>query len=349
MAIHIARKSTDVPYLQESIIEEFADLIIKSNDGNKVHINSLLLVSWNKVLKEPLKEAFMQNIDSVVISSNFCHSELIILRDFIMHNILPCSESDIISDKLSRDINNVFLSVGINLKVILNSFLIKKEDKNAIEDFRDSDPLPLEEETKDLITNLQPLCEITKIEKDQIKTYEKALKIEFGEHFLANDSKNGLLLQTTSDEKKVKGDKKVRCQRCKKYFVNLKCLLIHIRNIHDQNDKEFKCEKCNKGFYKASVLKSHIDRVHEGIKKYKCENCGRGFGVSSTLKAHIKSEICKKDLNVACELCDKKFRGNWQMKKHMKDDHTEYPCLSVNCGKVFEKIRELRNHQKGMN
>ena len=69
----------------------------------------------------------MQNTDSFVISSNLSQLDLKIFSDFVMKGILPCPEIDIMSGKLPSEINNMFLSFGINLNYILMSFKIKME------------------------------------------------------------------------------------------------------------------------------------------------------------------------------------------------------------------------------
>ena len=58
--------------------------------------------------------------------------EMISIRDFIMKGMLPCLESDIFDAKLPKDIDQTFLSFGIDLKFIVNSLRIKMEDENYL-------------------------------------------------------------------------------------------------------------------------------------------------------------------------------------------------------------------------
>ena len=63
----------------------------------------------------------------MVISSDFAHSELKLLRDFIMKGALPCSEMDILNEKISAEVKNIFTSFGINLELIIKSMSNKEE------------------------------------------------------------------------------------------------------------------------------------------------------------------------------------------------------------------------------
>ena len=126
MKIHLGK--SEVPYLNKSIVDEFAELIIKSVDGDEININHLLLISLSNFCQNLLKDDMLQNQGEIVISSNFGYSDLKIFRDFVMSGYLPCQEVDIIDGNMSPDIDNMFQSFGINLKFILNSFKIKSED-----------------------------------------------------------------------------------------------------------------------------------------------------------------------------------------------------------------------------
>ena len=119
-----------LPYLSEIFNEEFSNVIIKSEDGNEIRINHLFMASWSKFSKELLQDALSYKDKEVVISSNFTRSDLKIFQDFVMKGALPCSESVIINNKLSKDIDNLFLSFGINLSYIVNTFFMKIDSRN---------------------------------------------------------------------------------------------------------------------------------------------------------------------------------------------------------------------------
>ena len=118
----------ELPYLDTTVVEEFAQIVVKSKDGQEILINHLFLLGWSSLPKDLLQDAFTHNQDNLIISTNCSHDSIEKLRDFIMKGVLPCSEIDIINDKLPKEINSAFQSFGIHLKVVVNSFIIKKEN-----------------------------------------------------------------------------------------------------------------------------------------------------------------------------------------------------------------------------
>ena len=118
-----------LPYLDKTVVEEFAQIVVKSKDGQEILINHLFLLGWSSLPKDLLQDAFTHNQDNLIISTNCSHDSIEKLRDFIMKGVLPCSEIDIINDKLPKEINSAFQSFGIHLKVVINSFFIKKENE----------------------------------------------------------------------------------------------------------------------------------------------------------------------------------------------------------------------------
>ena len=120
--------STKIPYLNPETIEEFAQIIIKLEDGREIKLNHLCLASWSRRFSAKLLYSshnnnvfFEEQNDNITISSNYNFEEVVIFRDFIMKGVLPCSENDIRNDKLPHEINNIFLNFGIDLKYVLNS------------------------------------------------------------------------------------------------------------------------------------------------------------------------------------------------------------------------------------
>ena len=100
MKLHL-NTTTPVPYLDIKVIEDFASLIIKAEDGHIVYINHLILVAWSNISKQVLKDIPIVDFkDDVVILSNFSQWELKIFHDFVMKGVLPISDIDIINNKL---------------------------------------------------------------------------------------------------------------------------------------------------------------------------------------------------------------------------------------------------------
>ena len=77
--------SQQIPnYLDKSVIEEFAHLKIKSDDGQHIQINHLLWIACSTFPIELLKDIFNESPKDMIISSEFSFDELKILQDFIV-------------------------------------------------------------------------------------------------------------------------------------------------------------------------------------------------------------------------------------------------------------------------
>ena len=122
-----------IPYLEPKVTEEFAQVSIKSIDNHEIRVNHLFLIVWSANAKEFLFEAFYNQEELIVISTDFNASELNQLNDFVTKGTLPCPKSDILDGKLSANVNNVFKSFGIDLKLVLQLPKIKQEDIDPLD------------------------------------------------------------------------------------------------------------------------------------------------------------------------------------------------------------------------
>ena len=127
--------SGPLPYLDDNVIEEFANLCIKSTDGSQIRLNSLFLISWSRLARKLLKDALIQN-EEVTISSDHTYFELQMVHSFVMKGILPSPEPDIVAGKFDQEINNLFLDFGIDLRFILTSSSIKMENNDTLNELQ---------------------------------------------------------------------------------------------------------------------------------------------------------------------------------------------------------------------
>ena len=129
-----------IPWIQEHILEEYADLVIKSNDGQDIKINHLLLVSCSEIAKRMLRDAARLGQEDLIMSSNLSYSDLKVFQDFIMKGNLPCPQENILNDELSPEIDAIFSCFGVDLSYLMRSHLIKVEMKEMKpEDITDTD------------------------------------------------------------------------------------------------------------------------------------------------------------------------------------------------------------------
>ena len=71
-----------IPYLNKAVIEEYADITIKSNDGEKYLVNKLLLISWSHIKGHQLKEVLLSHFDNnedIIISSDFNSQDFFVI------------------------------------------------------------------------------------------------------------------------------------------------------------------------------------------------------------------------------------------------------------------------------
>ena len=94
-----------------------------------------------------------------------------------------------------------------------------------------------------------------------------------------------------------------------------------------------------------------METVHEGKRKFECEICGNGFIYLSHLKTHRLSHTGEKPF--VCDMCPTTAEGPTvaytrieSLRSHMKSTHQTFLGLPCDiCGKIFQLIRDLKNHK----
>ena len=106
----------------------------------------------------------------------------------------------------------------------------------------------------------------------------------------------------------------------------------------------FECSECETTFRKVKHLKYHKETVHSSERTYKCEECGNTYKRGSHLRRHVQNSHSPLQLKCTWEDCDKMFRGQEQLRKHLKRHEVKgcFPCTL--CGKSFGKKRQLEAH-----
>ena len=85
----------------------------------------------------------------------------------------------------------------------------------------------------------------------------------------------------------VHSGKTVSCAVCSKVLKNNRCLVSHMRILHQdtESDKEWECNQCYKTFKFEKYLNLHIKRTHTE-KCFNCEKCTETFKSKWFLKKH---------------------------------------------------------------
>ena len=321
--------SLRVPYLNQDIIKEYSDLVIKSTDGNTIILNQLVLVCWSKYMKEMFLDS-IEDQNNLVILTNANRDELKLLHDFIMTGALPCAIFEIQNGKLPADIDNLFQSFGIDLRCIVNSIMIKLEDGTESMEFN-----ILNNILKENILNNPPIkLEGDKIfmdaVADDIDDITQVPNVHEGKRKRGRPKGSGLTAKIPQDQYLLV-DSKFGCLKCGKLFKSESILKQHflrsghgkvIKNDDVQKSQSSKkrekekvcCELCGKEFLFLSLLNSHINNVHE--KDQTCHSCEKTFS-RKYFQEHVKI-YHKKEREMMCEICSKLFSQRKHLKTHIK-------------------------------
>ncbi|KAG5268114.1 hypothetical protein AALO_G00208400 [Alosa alosa] len=118
--------------------------------------------------------------------------------------------------------------------------------------------------------------------------------------------------------------------------------------------KPFHCAHCGEGFLNKGVLKIHeIGHIRSKFLSpptsgsHLCKHCGKAFAHKAFLKAHLKIHASmESQMSFACSKCNRRFRNQSSLNKHMLNHLTrlKYPCPV--CGEDFEMKGSLHLHIK---
>ena len=87
-----------------------------------------------------------------------------------------------------------------------------------------------------------------------------------------------------------------------------------------QGEKKFECETCSKSYPTKSGLRNHFKNIHG--KKTTCELCNQTLSNSSSIRQHRK-RFHLEPKNYICDLCDKVFKTDTYLGKHVKTKHSK--------------------------
>lgn len=171
----------------------------------------------------------------------------------------------------------------------------------------------------------------------------------------------------------LNGVKKYECTECTRSYVGLHSLNQHIREYHEKTKVQI-CEICGKIFLNYYVYKTHILDIHN-ISKVECKECGEWVKNERSLQVHMhrkhrkdnvvyKCVICeyiapnkyalschKYDVHInthkyKCNLCDKAFKRNFSLKRHIETHNREKTYSCRFCSGTFLFSSTLYSHLK---
>ena len=197
-------------------------------------------------------------------------------------------------------------------------------------------------------------------------------------HVIVHQMKNEEVSKDTTNSSIIKPDSetgsdvntvanKFKCETCGKTFksgILLKCHQV----IHKERTI-FTCDICGATFLRRSRFNKHCVKRHLLQQKYSCSKCSKSYYQKGHLKNHMLSHskvhscsICSKifknrfvlgihevthvkDKNVQCATCNKKFRTEFHLSKHVANIHQSREMYTCDrCGEMYRYKRSLCTH-----
>ena len=228
--------------------------------------------------------------NSRIMASPEDHEEIIkglkvLIQSFIARNIIPCSETDIVNDKLPPETFTTFISFGLNLKVAVASFpkistvKLEKVENSGVDDLFDF----MEANGCEVSVKLEPDEEELCLEfsndtdpsdsKPVIDTYEDYLDQDLVNDF-SDDDDNYEPKPKLSKRKKVK-------KNMDDQFQDGNGLKVTKRKYEKGKGNKIKCQECDLEFNSAKLYQKHRIDNH-------FFNTIRGFGRLKSAHDHVE-------------------------------------------------------------
>lgn len=186
---------------------------------------------------------------------------------------------------------------------------------------------------------------------DVIDTFQIDLTNEFN---IEHDSNGIFTIQDVklitsdnkSDEKTENNEFKKEtkcCDECGIKFRSIKSKMIHFASDHDKIKSQLPCWICQKKCADKNSLRAHMN-CHKDEKKFHCF-CGKSFAYKISYKQHLK--IHNNIREFACQSCEFKAFTSNHLQRHERARHTKeknHQC-SI-CGKCFAEKYNMKSHIK---
>ena len=350
-------KCTEIPYLNEEVLEKYKNVIIVSSEGLFMKMNSLILCA----LSHALKMAFHEDDEDHTIITEFSLEELKQVKEFCMRGTFDAMSEPILEafgllknseiklsdnpfNKIKTEPSNTSLS---NSKFVMNSFensmistaiLVKNEFINIKEE-------PIDDAIKfDL--NLEYSSDESlplKTKNNKKKKITKKLDYD-GDWEPGTPSK---IKTKKANVKLTQSDKKRKiCNICEKSCNNLP---KHMNNFHNvkltQDDKKLELTKGrSKQFSDEDLELFQTFELPKKLEEYitKPRNL---LGLTNKMAENIKD----KTKPLECPQCHLRFSGSnsgsHKLKTHVIKHHNEHlPCIFCEEAFCLEDSEKFKKH-----
>ena len=151
-------------------------------------------------------------------------------------------------------------------------------------------------------------------------------------------------LEHTAEHK----DRLFRCHLCSSKFSDLSQLNLHsYTHLTDEQTREkqvFQCEKCKNKYTSAEALDHHMETTPHS---YPCDLCDKEFRAERFLRKHLAVAHSKSLFE--CEICHKKLKNEHYLKSHLLIHTGEMPFECKDCGAKFNRKDKLKRHAQTHN
>ncbi|KAJ8920878.1 hypothetical protein NQ315_015671 [Exocentrus adspersus] len=177
-------------------------------------------------------------------------------------------------------------------------------------------------------------------EQKQVNSDEEEYKVS-----LENVDADGLPILENIVMKRVRHRSQV-CHVCGAGFARANHLTRHM-TLH-RSILVHQCDRCEKAFATEAHLKTHVEEEHIN-KPYVCTVCNKPFSRGEHLIRHLKvhQSNSDKDTNLKCSICELTFTRSDHLARHTKVhllQDKRHVC--VECGKAFNRLDNLKTHQR---
>lgn len=326
-----AEKQKPLPVLEENVREDL--LTSKENINKNVNISDCKeKKTTNAALK---RKSNLNNKENAIVSNK--------LKRFNLR-----SDFNKKQENVSLTENNNELSAVKNSK---NLFLNNNNQTRASKETTqiltnrsspDKSKLEIKEENVNLDSAVAQVDNITSVsnmtEEDEVSLKEEPPSPHLDEILAAV----GLI-------RKVNSGIKFECDKCGEFFQWIEPFKRHLASKHKISPYE--CRICGSKFSSRFKLKKHKQDLHEGKHPYCCIICKTQFKTFDNLLIHTRKKHVNK-LPYSCKICKNKFMTKDELHKHcqthLKKGNTncgpskKFQC--ENCDKKFRKNSDLVRH-----
>ena len=200
-------KCTEIPYLNEDIIEKYKNVIVVSTEGMIIKMNLLILCA----MSDSLRMAFLEDNDDHTIITEFSLEELKQVKDFCLRG--SCNA-------LSKSILDSF---GLKMKLTLEN----DQEEATSENSYISNCYPFSENNSLIKTEIVVKNEIVDI-KDEPLMEDPDEEMDFSLGYFSDDFDPSLIVEKTTRKKNVIVKRK-SSENNEDYCDIMKLSKIHLR------------------------------------------------------------------------------------------------------------------------